>query len=90
MKSKAATGNTQQELFDPKSELDRVRDTIRCGQRRARKSALDPYRCELLDLKAVGATLGEMVAWLRRQTGREFERSTVLRYLERRLGGGRG
>lgn len=88
-KQVSATRTTQQELFDPHNELDLVREAIRCGRPRSRRSKLDRYRCDLLDLRAAGATYGEMAAWYRQQTGDPAASSTVFRSFRRWSGGGR-
>lgn len=85
----SATRTTQQELFDPRNELDLVREAIRCGRRRIRRSKLDRYRCDFLDLRAAGATYGEMAVWFRQQTGDTAASSTVSRSFRRWRGGGR-
>lgn len=90
MSEESATKRTQQGGINMQAELDLVRDTIRSGRPRVRKSTLDPYRWQLLELHGAGATLKEMVGWLRHRTGRKFARSTVCRFLQRCLGGRNG
>jgi hypothetical protein len=81
-----ATEPTQQQLSDAKAEFALARERARWARRRKRTSVLDPYRDQILTLRAKGFSLGEIGAWYRRTTGEEIARSSILRFITRCLG----
>jgi len=76
--------DTQQNMdsFDAEQVLNDIRTsraTIR--RRRYTKSKLDRYRAELVSLKNAGASLSDLVFWLRKTKRTKAQRTTVQRYL---------
>ncbi len=47
------------------------------------KSRLVKHRAELVQMRQQGASLGDLVVWLRREKRLKVERSTVKRYLDK-------
>lgn len=76
--------------FDADIELaDIRRQRRRARRRRHYKSRLDRFRAEIVCLRLAGATLAEIVVWLRRRRIK-VAASTVCRYLAKlpEMGGG--
>ena len=78
-----ATVMEQQTEFDPSATLQAIK-TERAERKHRRtwgKSRLAKYRAELVKLKKEGASLGDLVFWLRKEKRVKVERTTVMRYL---------
>ena len=71
--------NVQDELSALKSQTK----AIRKRSYSARKSRLDKYKFELLELKKSGATCSELQRWLRQRKRIKVAHSTVLRWIEK-------
>ncbi|ELV8625803.1 MULTISPECIES: hypothetical protein [Vibrio] len=72
--------------FDVQSELSALKDqtqTIRKRSYSTRKSRLDKYKYQLLELHQAGATGAELQRWLRTNKRIKVAHSTVLRWLEK-------
>ena len=72
--------------FDVQSELSALKaqtKTIRKRSYSARKSRLDKYTHQLLDLHQAGATAAELQRWLKANKRIKVAHSTVLRWLEK-------
>ncbi|MBJ6752701.1 hypothetical protein [Geomonas anaerohicana] len=68
--------------FDAEGELEKIRALCMARRRRRHyKSALDPYRAELVALRRSGATYAEMRLWLLKAKHKQVAVSTVQRYL---------
>lgn len=71
--------NVQSELLELKSQTQ----SIRKRSYSARKSRLDKYKFQLLELYKAGATGAELQRWLRKNKRIKVAHSTVLRWLEK-------
>lgn len=72
--------------FDVQTELSTLKaqtKTIRKRSYSARKSRLDKYTHQLLELHQAGATAAELQRWLRAHKRIKVVHSTVLRWLEK-------
>ena len=72
--------------FDVQSELSTLKaqtKTIRKRSYSTRKSRLDKYTHQLLELHQAGATDAELQRWLRANKRIKVAHSTVLRWLEK-------
>ena len=72
--------------FDVQSELSALKAQTKSMRKRsysARKSRLDKYKHELLELHQAGATGAELQRWLRANKRIKVAHSTVLRWLEK-------
>ncbi|ENQ8650502.1 hypothetical protein ACEQ8A_004189 [Vibrio fluvialis] len=72
--------------FDVQSELSALKaqtQTIRKRSYSTRKSRLDKYKYQLLELHQAGATGAELQRWLRTNKRIKVAHSTVLRWLEK-------
>lgn len=72
--------------FDVQSELSVLKEQTRSIRKRsysARKSRLDKYKYQLLELKQAGATSAELQRWLRSNKRIKVAHSTVTRWLEK-------
>ncbi len=79
----SATDQTQRGLTDSEAadEVKRIRQRRAANRRRRyRRSRLQPYRAELVQLHQAGASYADLVAWLAERQVR-VQRSTVQRYL---------
>lgn len=69
---------------DVLSDLQRLREERELVKRiRYRRSKLDPYRVELVQLRTAGASIADLAYWLLHYRGRKVAPSTVSRYLSR-------
>jgi len=70
--------------FDASKELAKIKE-FRCITRRKRSrfSKLMPFRKELVELRRAGATIGDLVIWLRKNKRLRVAASTVSRYLQK-------
>lgn len=71
--------NVESELLALKAQTEAMRK--RCYS--ARKSRLDKYKFQLLELHRSGATGAELQRWLRQNKRIKIAHSTVLRWLEK-------
>lgn len=71
--------NVQYEL----TVLQNQTKMIRKRSYSARKSQLDKYKFELLELKNAGASTAELQRWLRTNKRKKVAHSTILRWLEK-------
>ena len=71
--------NVQDEL----AVLQNQTKMIRKRSYSARKSQLDKYKFELLELKNAGASTAELQRWLRINKRKNVAHSTILRWLEK-------
>ena len=72
--------------FDVQSELSTLKaqtQSIRKRSYSTRKSRLDKYKYQLLELHQAGATGAELQRWLRTNKRIKVAHSTVLRWLEK-------
>ncbi len=72
--------------FDVQSELSALKAQTQSMRKRsysARKSRLDKYKNQLLELHQAGATGAELQRWLRAHKRIKVAHSTVLRWLEK-------
>ena len=72
--------------FDVQSELSALKAQTQSMRKRsysARKSRLDKYKYQLLELHQAGATGAELQRWLRTNKRIKVAHSTVLRWLEK-------
>ncbi|WP_418115033.1 hypothetical protein RJD40_21670 (plasmid) [Vibrio scophthalmi] len=72
--------------FDVQSELLILKSQTQSMRKRsysARKSRLDKYKYQLLELHQAGATGAELQRWLRTNKRIKVAHSTVLRWLEK-------
>ncbi|MDE1240525.1 hypothetical protein, partial [Vibrio aestuarianus] len=72
--------------FDVQSELSALKDQTQAMRKRsysARKSRLDKFKFQLLELHQAGATGAELQRWLRANKRIKVAHSTVLRWLEK-------
>lgn len=68
--------------IDPAAELAAVKEFVALTRRRRyRPRRLDLYRAELVALRRAGASLREIVVWLRRMRRCDVHKSTLCRYL---------
>jgi len=71
-------------MIDARAELDKVRGKRELSRRfRYHRSKLDPFRCELVALRRIGATIAELAHWLQYVKFRKVAPSTVARYMAR-------
>lgn len=74
----------EDDQFDASQELAKIKDYRRVARRkRSRFSKLMPYRMELVELRRSGATIGDLVLWLRQRKRLRVAASTVSRYLQK-------
>lgn len=71
--------NVQDEL----AVLQKQTKMIRKRSYSARKSKLDKYKFELLELKKAGASTAELQRWLRSNKRLKVAHSTILRWIAR-------
>ena len=70
--------------FDACDELAKIKEFRRMARRkRSRFSKLMPYRQELVELRRAGATITDLVLWLRKNKRLRVAASTVSRYLQK-------
>ena len=72
--------------FDVNSELSVLKAQTQSMRKRtysARKSRLDKYKFQLLELHQAGASTAELQRWLRKNNRIKVAHSTVLRWLEK-------
>ena len=74
----------QSDQFNARDELAKIKD-FRCMARRRRShfSKLLPFRKELVELRRAGATIADLVIWLRKNKRLRVAASTVSRYLRK-------
>ncbi|MCD9496790.1 hypothetical protein GLP20_18215 [Photobacterium carnosum] len=72
--------------FNVQDELTVLQNQTKMIRKRsysARKSQLDKYKFELLELKKAGASTAELQRWLRTNKRKKVAHSTILRWLEK-------
>lgn len=72
--------------FDVQSELSALKAQTKSMRKRtyyARRSRLDTYKNELIELHRAGASAAELQRWLRGNKRTKVAHSTVLRWLEK-------
>ncbi|MRR56991.1 MAG: hypothetical protein EG824_02080 [Deltaproteobacteria bacterium] len=70
--------------FDASEILAEIKEFRRMARRkRSRFSKLLPFRMELVELRRAGATIGDLVIWLRKNKRMRVAASTVSRYLQK-------
>lgn len=70
--------------MDALNDLQRIREERKLIKRiRYRRSVLDPYRVELVQLRTAGGSIADLTYWLLHYRGRKVSPSTVARYLSR-------
>jgi len=74
----------ENKTFDAEVELKRIR-SLRAEARRKRfhKSRLEKYRAELVAMRLVGASCGDLAEWLRVKYRCRIHRSTIDRFLKK-------
>ena len=71
-------------IFDAAAVLNNIRASRTLIRRqRYTKSKLDHYRAELVALRIAGASLSDLVFWLRKEKRMKAQRTTVQRYLDK-------
>lgn len=79
--------NNKQEAFNASAEVERIRSRRAEARRKLyRKSKLDRYRYELLEMRQAGASCADLAEWLRVNHRCKINRSSVARYLIKRQG----
>ena len=76
---------TQQKDFDAGAVLTTVRAHRAICKHRSTwgKSRLVKHRAELVQMRQEGASLGDLVVWLKTEKRVKVERSTVMRFLDK-------
>ncbi len=72
--------------FDVQSELSALKAQTQAIRKRtytARKSRLDKYKFELLELHRAGATVAELQRWLKKNKRCKMAHSSISRWLEK-------
>ena len=70
--------------FNASEELEKIKEYRRIARRKLyRSSKLMPFRRELVQLRRSGATIGDLVLWLRQKKRVKVAASTVSRYLQK-------
>lgn len=76
--------NNKQEAFNASAEVERIRARRAEARRKLyRKSRLDKYRVELVEMKQAGASCADLAEWLRLSHRCKINRSTVARFLQK-------
>jgi hypothetical protein len=78
-----ATTSTLPAAFDPRATLESIREqrAVRRHHRTWGKSRLAKHRAELVKLRAEGASLADLVFWLRKTKRIVVVKTTVQRFL---------
>lgn len=70
--------------FDAVATLKNIRASRNLAKRlRYTKSKLDRYRAELVSLRYAGASLADLVYWLKKEKRTKAQRTTIQRYLDK-------
>lgn len=77
--------NAQREIFDANATLGEIRRAraVRRHRRLWGKSKLIPFRAELVRLRRLGASLGELVHWLETKKNVKAVKTTISRFLKK-------
>lgn len=72
-------------LFEPEAELSKVKDARSVRRKRTTwgKSKLTKYQSELIQLRAIGASLVDLQYWLLKEKRVKASPSTFKRFLEK-------
>jgi hypothetical protein len=83
--TKMDKGTQQNEnSFDAIAVLNNIRASRSLARRlRFTRSKLDRYRAELVSLRHAGASLSDIVYWLRKEKRMRAQRTTIQRYLNK-------
>jgi len=74
------------EKFNVQKELSKLKAQTKAIRKRSysvRKSRLDKYKCELLELHSEGATIAELQRWLRKNKQCKMAHTSISRWLEK-------
>lgn len=70
--------------FDVMTVLNNIRASRSAARRlRYMRSKLDRYRAELIALRLAGASLADLVFWLRKDKRMKVQRTTIQRYFDK-------